>query len=68
MRSSTTGTASRLKINRLGRTIWRWRAQISSWHAAHVANAPTGAANNLINPDRSRVSALMVFASAEKPL
>ena len=36
------------EINRLGRTLWRWRAQISNWHAARVTNAPTEAANNLI--------------------
>ena len=36
------------EINRLGRTIWRWRAQISNWHAARVTNAPTEAANNLV--------------------
>ena len=32
------------EINRLGRTIWRWGAQISNWHAARVTNAPTEAA------------------------
>ena len=36
------------EINRLGRTLWRWRAQISNWHAARVTNAPTEASNNLI--------------------
>ena len=36
------------EINRLGRTLWRWRAQISNWHAARVTNAPTEAANNLV--------------------
>ena len=36
------------EINRLGRTIWNWRHQISNWHAARVTNAPTEAANNLI--------------------
>ena len=36
------------EINRLGRTIWRWRAQISNWHAARVTNAATEAANNLV--------------------
>ena len=35
------------EINRLGRTIWRWRTQISNWHAARVTNAATEAANNL---------------------
>ena len=32
------------EINRLGRTIWRWRTQISNWHAARVTNAATEAA------------------------
>ena len=36
------------EINRLGRTLWRWRAQNADWHAARVTNAPTEAANNLI--------------------
>ena len=36
------------EINRLGRTIWRWRTQIANWHAARVTNAATEAANNLI--------------------
>ena len=35
------------EINRLGRTLWRWRAQNADWHAARVTNAPTRAANNL---------------------
>ena len=34
------------EINRLGRTIWRWRTQISNWHAARVTNAAAEAANN----------------------
>lgn len=37
-----------VEVNRLGRTLWRWRTQISNWHAARVANAATEAANNLI--------------------
>ena len=36
------------EINRLGRTIWTWRTQISNWHAARVSNGPTEAADNLI--------------------
>ena len=36
------------EINRLGRTIWRWRDPISAWHTARVTNAPTEAANNLV--------------------
>ena len=32
------------EINRLGRTLWRWRAQIANWHTARVTNAATEAA------------------------
>ena len=33
------------EINRLGRTLWRWRHQIANWHKARVTNAATEAAN-----------------------
>ena len=36
------------ELNRLGRTLSRWRTQISNWHAARVTNAATEAANNLV--------------------
>jgi len=36
------------EIRQLGRTLIRWRHQIAAWHQAHVTNAPTEAANNLI--------------------
>ena len=36
------------EINRLGRTIWRWRTQIANWHTARVTDTATEAANNLI--------------------
>ena len=36
------------EVNRLSRTLWRWRAQISAWRASRVTNAPTEAANNLV--------------------
>ena len=36
------------EIRRLGRTLIRWRHRIAAWHQAHVTNAPTEAANNLI--------------------
>jgi transposase len=32
----------------LGRTLLRWKHQIAAWHEAHVTNASTEAANNLI--------------------
>ena len=34
------------EVNRLGRTIWRWRTQIGNWHHARVPG-PTQAADNL---------------------
>ena len=37
-----------VEINRLGRTLLRWKTQIVNWHRAHVTNAPTEAMNNLI--------------------
>ena len=37
-----------LEIRRLGRTVIRWRHQIAGWHRAHLTNAATEAANNLI--------------------
>ena len=30
------------EINRLGRTVWRWRTQIANWHTARVTNAAEG--------------------------
>ena len=36
------------EINRLGRTLWRWKHQIANWHTARVTNAATEAANNLV--------------------
>ena len=35
------------EVNRLGRTLWSWRTEISNWHKAKVTNAATEAANNL---------------------
>jgi transposase len=36
------------EINQLGRTIGRWRHEITAWHRARVSNGPTEAINNLI--------------------
>ena len=36
------------EIRQLGRTIVKWRHQISAWHRARVSNGPTEGANNLI--------------------
>ena len=36
------------ETNRLGRTLWTWRHQISNWHTAKVTNAAAEAANNLV--------------------
>jgi len=38
-----------VELQRLGRTIKRWRHQIVVWHHSHVSNGPTEAINNLIN-------------------
>ena len=37
-----------VEVRSLGRTIVRWKNQIAAWHKAHVTNAGTEAANNLI--------------------
>lgn len=36
------------EVQRLGRTIARWRGQIVAWHRSHVSNGPTEAVNNLV--------------------
>ncbi len=36
------------EVRRLGRSIARWRDQITAWHRSHVSNGPTEAANNLV--------------------
>ncbi len=36
------------EINRLGRTLHKWRHQIASWHHERTTNASTEAANGLI--------------------
>lgn len=37
-----------IEVRSLGRTLVRWKNQIAAWHRAHLSNAPTEAANNLI--------------------
>jgi len=37
-----------VEVRSLGRTMIRWKDQITAWHRAHVSNSPTEAANNLI--------------------
>ena len=36
------------EVQRLGRTIVRWRDQIAAWHQARFTNGPTEAINNLV--------------------
>jgi len=36
------------EVNKLGRTLARWRTQITNWHHHRVSNGPTKGANNLI--------------------
>jgi transposase len=37
-----------LEVQRLGRTIIKWRLQVAAWHLARYTNGPTEAVNNLI--------------------
>jgi len=36
------------EVRSLGRTLRRWRLEITAWHACHFSNGPTEAMNNLI--------------------
>ena len=36
------------EVRSLGRTLHRWRLEITAWHACHFSNGPTEAMNNLI--------------------
>ena len=36
------------EVRSLGRTLKRWRCEITAWHACHFTNGPTEAMNNLI--------------------
>ena len=38
------------ELNKLGRTLRRWRTQIADWHRSKVTNGPTEAANNPAKP------------------
>ncbi len=37
-----------IEVRSLGRTIERWKTQITAWHKAFVSNGPTEAVNNLV--------------------
>lgn len=50
------------EINRLGRTLWRWRHEISAWHEARVTNGPTEAINNLLKRVKRAAFGMKVFA------
>jgi len=43
-----TDTMRPLEVRSLGRTLKRWRIEITAWHACHITNGPTEAMNNLI--------------------
>ena len=51
------------EVNRLGRTLWRWRTQIANWHAVRVANAATEAANNLVKRVKRAAFGFINFAN-----
>ena len=36
------------EVRSLGRTLKRWRLEITAWHACHLTNGPTEAMNNLV--------------------
>jgi len=36
------------EVRSLGRTLRRWRNEITAWHACHLSNGPTEAMNNLV--------------------
>ena len=48
-------------MNRLGRTLGRWRTQIANWHLSRVTNGPTEAANNLAKLIKRNASGLTNF-------
>lgn len=37
-----------LEVRRLGRTLKKWRDQITAWHRSGVSNGPTEAVNDLV--------------------
>lgn len=37
-----------IEVRSLGRTLQRWKVEITNWHRAFVSNGPTEAVNNLI--------------------
>jgi hypothetical protein len=37
-----------VEVRSLGRTLRRWRSQITAWHSCQLSNGPTEAMNNLI--------------------
>ena len=51
------------EINKLGRTITRWSAQITNWHISKVTNGPTEALNNLIKRIKRIAFGLPNFAN-----
>lgn len=49
------------EINRLGRTIHRWRHEIANWHHSPVTNGPTEAINGLIKRVKHAAFGMRVF-------
>lgn len=49
------------EINRLGRTLWRWRNEIAAWHDSHITNGPTEAVNGLIKRVKRAAFGMRVF-------
>jgi transposase len=51
------------EVRQLGRTIVRWKDQITAWHRSHVSNGPTEAINNLIKRVKRVAFGFRRFAS-----
>jgi hypothetical protein len=49
------------EINRLGRTLGRWRHEVAAWHHAQVTNGPTEAINNLLKRVKRAAFGMRVF-------
>lgn len=49
------------EINRLGRTLHKWRNEIAAWHTARVSNGPTEAINSLIKRVKRAAFGMRVF-------
>jgi transposase len=52
-----------IEVRTLGRTLTRWRLQITAWHGTGVTNGPTEAMNNLIKRTKRAAFGFRSFRS-----